>query len=181
MAELGLLPERGGAPVVFLIAGLGALPAYHGVALGAEVGGGALGEVEAGLLAHHPNASRVGVARDAVAERHVVVAQVPFDVEQASLGSLEVGHVPHGVVAHMRGLDAVEPVVDLHGLALLSRVDEPRVVAVLRHESERRGGEHGLPVIFDAVEDAGVGRLFEPDAELPVWAAEHRECGREQH
>ena len=81
----------------------------------------------------------------------------------------------------MRGLDAVEPVVDLHDLALLSRVDELRVVAVLRHESEGRRGEHGLSVIFDAVEDAGVGRLFEPDAELPVRAAEYRECGREQH
>ena len=92
-----------------LIAGLGALPAYHCVALGSDERSSVGGELESGSLLLHYEASCFAafLARDYISECNIVVANLPFDAHLLSGFILEGGDEGVGVVVDMALLDAV--------------------------------------------------------------------------
>ena len=136
--------------VVFLIAGLGALPSGHGVDLWAEERGGLGGQLERGFLLEYVHALGIVFlgSRNGVAEGDVVVRHAEGDRHAKLVGILELHVQPVGLVADVGGFHAVHPVVLAHGL--LVAVGEAQVagkVADVGAEAQLRALQHGDALI----------------------------------
>ena len=171
MAVLRAPVEQRVQRVVLFVTGLAALPADHGVALRRQEARRTLRETERARLAQHAYAARLAFTRKQVAKRGIMVRQVPFDVQLASVGVL--------AVVDVRGLDAVEDV----GVTQLLRVHghdaQPGVIGFVGLQAEPGGLHEGFAVVGKLVaEGSAVG--VERNLEACVGAGQDRQHGSEK-
>ena len=151
----GLVPD-----IVFLIRGFRAFPTDHGIALRADEGCGACGEVETSGLAADDGDCRLATLRDAVAEGDVVVLYDKLDNQLLTVG---VGHAERAERAYG---------VDVALLALAQAIMFVEVVAVI---GEALKGQPLCPfadVCADAqgrgIEDGNIQRVCLRDGPLTL-------------
>jgi hypothetical protein len=149
---------RGGIGLVFFfVTGLGALPANHRIALGAEESGGEAGKVEAGGLAQNDDGGGVAILRQFVAEGQVVIGYAKGHGHLPSVGGGVGAREGVGVIIHGRGLGTVEGVGVLDfALGVGAQGHLLREVADVGHEAEGRILQNGFVAIGHRVHGATV-------------------------
>ena len=177
--EFRRLGERPVPAVELLVAGFCALPAHHGVALRADEACGALGEGEAAFLAQHPHAAPLPFPGKEIAEGYVGIAHAELYAKGLTVGILEAGLHPPGLVLHMGGLGPAHLIFLTDQVLLRALEDKVGVGRFVGGEAEGRGGEH-----LHAVEAYGIGHGArgsgaQMELETAVGAAKNAQSGQE--
>ena len=111
MAILRRLGHRSIPDIELLIAGLGALPPDHGIALRGEEGSGAIGETEAGSFGGDTHSTRFTLLGQEIAEGDIVVAHTKFHLKLLVARSGKGGQQTVGDIVYLGLLAAVEAIL----------------------------------------------------------------------